>query len=272
MPALLFYGCEGRTHLLLIGRALQCRREAQPWVQAYVATMTMFVILSAFLMAASAATIQGNYSGSSNVTEYHSRGSDEPPPDLTSQQTPLDDDLTPNVKTATNESTMSSPPEPDGEITTPADGDRYDCHIENITDHVFHLCEYYCSGDEAFSLYKNETCILNYTESTSKEDNSTGIDQRKLGFCQDGKCVPQPNGTTVTPTEAATHETKTATDVTTPPPEPSTAGTTSTPGVAETTSPSTTTETSTTTGGTSRDSSSSYQNTFQVTDKGYSSS
>uniref|UniRef100_A0A023G0C3 Putative secreted protein n=1 Tax=Amblyomma parvum TaxID=251391 RepID=A0A023G0C3_AMBPA len=69
-----------------------------------------------------------------------------------------------------------------------------DCRATDSTGHTYQTCTFTCSGDEVFSLDRNESCFLQPTEMTP-EKVPVAIDRSELGAerkgrCEGGKCVP----------------------------------------------------------------------------------
>lgn len=169
--------------------------------------MATIVILAAFLMAPSAATVQDS---SSDIAGNSSYNDAVIPPDVTSKQPFLDDGLTPGTD-------LSPPPTvPEESTGIPPDGDPYDCNITDGDRHIYMNCTFVCQLDEAVGVPDDKPCYLNYTEISTEGPGPTGPGVKITGICKNGQCVP--NTTDVADTST----------------QPSTAGNPSTTGVTET--------------------------------------
>lgn len=218
--------------------------------------MTAIIILAVFVMAASATSIRDT----SNITEDHFNNTAVPPPDVSSDQPPVKDDLTPPSNITGDHQTGNHVPTPEGspeqpptngtvqpepvtsEQPTPPHDDNPDCNTTTRAEfmgRVHERCLFVCSGDEAEMLTNNETCILYYTDNRTEESSPTGPRENITGVCQNGQCVPNNTDVTGPISQSSTAGTPPTTSTTETPTQPPTAGTTSTTSVAET-SPQTT--------------------------------
>ncbi|XP_065307659.1 uncharacterized protein [Dermacentor albipictus] len=65
-----------------------------------------------------------------------------------------------------------------------------DCHRPNTTDYVFEKCSFVCEGDQDFTMYNKELCILPGQSSSGGTSSVEGsVAAFVTGVCVDGKCV-----------------------------------------------------------------------------------
>lgn len=191
--------------------------------------MGTFVLLAAFLLAASATPIENSFSSTSvedTVEPDQESGPPSLPEDASSAASDHEDqpaeDGDPAGGENNNEDTNNTPtstvsasthPEEPEQATNssngpPADADPDDCRNASKPNHVYLLCSYSCEGDEMFMAVNNSRCYINPPNVTAKYPisvtyNSMEHHENNTGVCVEGECVGKPTEATTGPTESS---------------------------------------------------------------------
>lgn len=203
--------------------------------------MSTVVLLTVFLLAASANPIQESSDNSTDISGSGPHNLETPQPSSPEEGSPTStedstgnhskedrpvdyltvptddvtakntgDELTSSVSAVSSTSAKPDTSTLQNDLlnSTPEDADPTDCRNASERNHAYLLCTYLCQGDEMFTAPNYSVCYLHPANVTTKipmmeEYQHAENSGSGLGVCIDGQCVPKSTDTTTASTESS---------------------------------------------------------------------